>query len=105
MNKIELWKHIFWGTVLSILIFFSVSFLSILPQINPLHYYRKGELYNLYIGFPFEYYGQFWFRGCDIPNSEWNPKNLFYDCFLFWIIVTGIYVMKQKNNSQNQQNT
>jgi hypothetical protein len=103
MNKIQLWKYIFWGTILSILIFLSISFITVLTQINPLHYYQKDENYHFDIGFPFEYYSQFWIKGSDIPNSGWNLKNLFYDCFLCWIIVTGLYVMKQLNNFQNQQ--
>ena len=101
MNKPNHIRTIFTGTLLSLLIFFSISFITVLTQINPLHYYRKNETYKLEIGFPFTYYGQFWLSGSTIPNSGWTINNLFYECLLTWVVVTGIYFLTQrkKNNS------
>jgi len=80
------------GTLLSILVFFSISFLSILPQINPIHKYEEGEAYRLKIGWPFRFYEQFFISGSEsIPNSGWHKPNLFYNCLLTWIMVTGLY--------------
>lgn len=101
MNKMKLLKNIFVGTLLSVVVFFAVSFMTILIQINPLHYYKNGEPYKLDIGFPFKYYEQFWLRGSHFPNSGWILNHLFYDCILTWVIVTALYLIKQKlkNNS------
>lgn len=102
MNRVEQLKIILLGTALSILVFFSTSFLTVLTQINPLHYYQGSETYKLDIGFPFKFYGQFWLSGSDIPNSGWTISNLFYDCMLTWIVVTGIYylIKRRRINSR-----
>jgi hypothetical protein len=80
------------ATGLSILVFFSVSFLTVLAQINPLHYYVEDEQYNLSIGYPWVYYKQF-FADPEIPNSSWQGSHLIYDCILTWIVITGLYVL------------
>lgn len=98
MNNIKIIKTLFVGTLLSILVFFSISFITVLIQINPLHYYKIGERYKLNIGFPFKYYEQFWVRGSDIPNSGWIIENLFYNCVITWIIVTAIFYVSVKKN-------
>lgn len=89
-------KHILIGTILSILVFFSISFLTVLTQINPFHYYKNEEIYQLNIGFPLIYYHQFWLSGSKIPNSGWTVNYLFYDSILTWIIVAGAYITWQK---------
>ena len=89
-------KKITTVTILSILIFFSISFITILCQINPLHYYKDNEKYKLYIGFPFKYYNQFFVDESPIPNSGWNLKNLFFDCLITYIAVIGIYFTFKK---------
>lgn len=89
-------KKISKGTLLSILIFFSISFITILMQIGPFHYYGLNETYKLDIGFPFKYYGQFWVSKSNTPNSGWHLKNLFLDCLLTWILVVGLYVWIKK---------
>ena len=101
MSRSKLFRTIFFGTLLSILVFLSVSFITVLTQINPLHYYKSSETYKLDIGFPFIYYGQFWLSGSSIPNSGWTINNLFFDCLITWAVVTGIYFLTQraKNNS------
>jgi hypothetical protein len=58
MKGINFIKHTLVGTGLSILIFFSISFLTVLSQINPL-FNIETEDYILEIGFPFVYNVQF----------------------------------------------
>lgn len=82
------------GTLLSILIFFSISFLTVISQINtPLN--RMEENYELKIGFPFEYYHEF-IVDCPIRNSAWNGTNLLLDCGLTWIITIALIIMINK---------
>jgi len=77
------------GTVLSVLMFFSISFLTVLLQINsPLHRQTNS---NLDIGFPLTYYSQFIVEG-DIANSGWRVSNLIIDILLIWAITTGTYL-------------
>lgn len=86
-------KSVFKGTMLSILIFFSISFISVLLQLNsPIH--RQIDS-SFSIGFPFTYYHQF-LIDASIPNSSWKIGNLIVDCFITWIIVIGIYIWKKR---------
>lgn len=90
---IKLLKNIFAGTFLSILVFFSISFITFLGQIAPFRYYKEGrEFYHLSVGFPFTFYEQFWLAGSDLPNSGWRGTNLLPDCFLTWLVVMGMYL-------------
>mgnify|MGYP007108082580 CR=1 FL=1 len=90
-------KRILYEIILSILIFFSISFITILFQLNsPLN--RQIDS-TLNIGFPFVYYNQFLIDP-PIPNSGWNVKNLVLDFILVWLIVVGAYTIifkRQKN--------
>ena len=84
-------KTILNGTILSILTFFSTSFLTVLFQINsPLN--RVTDNHELNIGFPFIYYQEFMID-CPIPNSGWTISNLIWDCLITWIAVTGAFVI------------
>ncbi|KGO82558.1 hypothetical protein Q763_05540 [Flavobacterium beibuense F44-8] len=87
-------KTIIKGLLLSILVFFSVSFIMILPQLNPL---SDTYGFNIKIGFPFVYYYQFW-AGHDFLNWEWKIINLILDCLITWVAVTGIYYFIEKSN-------
>lgn len=78
------------GTVLSILVFFSISFLFVLHRISP---FTMGDTYSLEVGSPFRYYEQFQLRGIPVVNSGWNIKNLFWDCLITWIVVCIPYVI------------
>jgi len=95
------------ATLLSILIFFSISFLTILFDIHsPLRILDAH--YELTIGFPFEYYNQFWMRSPTSPNGHflhggWNGVNLILDCFIAWSLTIVIwfsifYINKKRNN-------
>jgi hypothetical protein len=82
------------GTFLSILVFFSVSFLTILTQLNsPL---KRYERFEHKIGFPYSYYHEF-MVDCPIPNSGWNIKHLIFDCLITWMFVTGLYLIIKRN--------
>jgi len=96
-TKMKLSKRILKGTILSILIFFSISFITILFQLNsPIN--RQIDS-TLNIGFPFIYYTQF-FVEPPILNSGWNIKNLILDCLLVWIIVNGITLLNFTKNGK-----
>jgi len=90
-------KKLITGTILSILIFFSISFLTVLFQINsPLHRQTND---HLDIGFPLTYYSQFMVDE-PIPNSEWKVNNLLLDIFITWTVVTGTYVFLTKRTKK-----
>jgi len=90
-------KHLVTSTGLSILVFFSISFISILTQINPLHTYKNHEVYDFNIGYPFMYYEQFMVRGNGgIPNSGWDIPYLISDCFITWLLTMAIYFLARK---------
>lgn len=95
MNNLKRFKNLISATVLSVLVFLSISFVTVLIQINPIHYYANGEPYRLDIGYPFRFYEQFFLRGSEIPNSGWYIDNLLYDCVLTWLFITGLYVLTQ----------
>lgn len=90
-------KKIIIGTILSVLIFFSISFVSVLFQINsPIHRQTND---HLEIGFPFIYYSQFIVDGPS-PNSGWDGKNLILDILLTSAIVTGAYVFLNRETKK-----
>ncbi len=80
------------GTLLSILVFFAVSFLSILGQIaGPLNGHTPRV--RLDVGWPFTYYQEFWVNGSESMNCGWDMGNLLFGCALTWIVVAGTYLM------------
>lgn len=82
------------GILLSILIFFSISFLTVLFQLySPLN--RIEGRYELRIGFPLEYYYEL-MLDCQSPNYGWNGKNLLFDCGLIWVITMIILMIRKK---------
>jgi len=87
-------KKLVAGTALSILIFCSTSFLTVLFQINsPLH--RQTDD-HLAIGFPLSYYSQF-MVDCSIPNSGWDGKHLLFDILSIWALTTGVFLIVKRN--------
>lgn len=82
-------------TLLSILIFFSISFLTIFNDIySPLN---TTPVYpTLSLGFPFTYYEQFQVNNSPFLNAGWNLKNLLADCFLTWssVVLTAFLIKK-----------
>ena len=96
MSKKNTLKHILLGTLLSILVFFSISFITFLANIGPFRYYGIDEAYHQEIGFPFIYYYEILYSGAISPNTQWNLNYLFYDCLITWVIVTGAYVLTRR---------
>ncbi|MBL7954777.1 MAG: hypothetical protein JNJ91_07035 [Flavobacteriales bacterium] len=80
------------GTLLSILVFFAVSFLSILGQIaGPLNGHTPRV--RLEVGWPFTFYQEFWVNGSESMNCGWHMRNLLFGCVLTWAVVTGTYLV------------
>jgi hypothetical protein len=89
------------GSLLSLLMFLSISFITVLTHISPWHHYKSAEAYTFDIGFPFKYYRQFWMSGSTVPNSGWSISNLFYDCLLTWAVVAAIYLLVKRTRNNN----
>ena len=84
------WKKILKGTILSVLVFLSISFLFVLYRITPI---TIGDTYSLEIGFPFTYYKQFQLSGSPYLNSSWHGRSLILDCLITWVVVCGFYIL------------
>ena len=93
-------KTLIKGTILSALIFFSISFITVLFQINsPLN--RINKTYQLKIGFPFKYYYEF-LVDSPILNSGWNIKNLILNIVITWTITIGTILIIKKTKAQQK---
>ncbi|MCE2996230.1 MAG: hypothetical protein ACK5RG_04555 [Cyclobacteriaceae bacterium] len=85
------------ASILSALLFFATSFITVLFQINsPWHRQTDGDLN---IGFPLVYYSQF-YTGDVIPHAGWAGGNLLTDIFITWVVTIVLYlwVMKSPKN-------
>lgn len=83
------------GTLLSILVFFAVSFLSVLAQIaGPLNGHTPRV--RLDVGWPYTFYQEFWINGSDSMNCGWDVKNLALGSALTWVVVTGAYIILKR---------
>jgi len=88
-------KRIFIYTLTSIMVFFSISFLTVLNDIySPLFSLEPARV--LSIGFPFSYYSDFQIADDGSLNAGWNLKNLLADCFLTWLSVLLIAFLSRK---------
>lgn len=97
-------KFLFKVTSQSAILFFAVSFLTVLYYILPNYFNLPKETrtpYGINIGFPFQYYERFWLD-IDFPNEGWNFNNLFYNCVLFWLFTFIIYFFKDKANLKSE---
>ena len=94
-----MFKIVLKSTFQSVILFFAVSFITILYDILPKWMSLPKKIdYNIYeitIGFPFQYYERFWLD-IDGPNHGWNLNNLIYDCLIFWLITFSFYFLKDK---------
>ncbi len=89
-------KKIILILLFSTLVFFSVSFLTVINHlISPIN--KTIGYKSLEIGFPLKYYEEFMID-CPNPNFGWNLNNLILDIILTVIITSGIlYIMNKKN--------
>jgi hypothetical protein len=95
-------RDLIYGTLLSILLFCTVSFITVLMCINsPLN--RISEIYELKIGFPFIYYSEVMVE-CPNPNSTWRIDYLFLDCSIVWILVQAIIIFFRKPDKKTRHN-
>ena len=78
------------GTFYSVIVFAFVSYVSVM--ISLLSTVGSGKKPVTNIGFPLEYYYQFWLRGSDSPNCGWNINYFILDCSLTWLVTVGIYL-------------
>jgi len=89
-------KKIITASLLSILVFLSISFITVLLRMAPFHYYKNGEGIKFTIGFPFKYYTVFFANGNSTPNWGWATSYLVYDCLLTWAVVMVVYLTMMK---------
>jgi len=97
MKKHTLLRYLVLGTLVSILLFFSVSFVDILLQLSsPLHRYH--DLFHHRFGFPFVFYEEF--LGDGFIHAGWRGHNLLLDIGIYWsfgmLLTTGILHYKNK---------
>jgi len=84
-------KRLLIGTILSILVFFSVSFAQVLGS------FLTHTNYNLRVGLPVTYYHQYIIDG-DVQFG-WDIGYLLLDCFIFWVATILIYLLATKKRS------
>ena len=94
-KKIAILKESIKIILISVLVFFSTSFLTVLNHlISPIN--KTVGYKSLEIGFPFKYYEEFMID-CPNPNYGWNLNNSIFDIILTLVIVSGIkYLMNKK---------
>lgn len=83
------------ATLLSVLIFFSISFLQVLKAISPTN--NMGSL-GLQLGCPFNYYDQFYI-GHELHHG-WHIKNLLIDIALVWMLTVALYLIVLRYNKK-----
>lgn len=91
-------KKITIATLYAILLFSLLSYISVMISLlrstgNP----SMKPVTN--IGFPFNYYYQFWLSGSDSPNSGWVPINFILDAIIVWVIVLIAYFYLNRKKS------
>jgi hypothetical protein len=96
-------KKLFLAIVYSIIAFAFVSYVSVMISLLSSVGDPKSKP-ETNIGFPFNYYFQFWVSGSDSPNCGWNLSNFIYDAFIILIIVLVIffYIDRKKSKSLKQ---
>jgi hypothetical protein len=88
-------KHFVLGTILSILVFFSICFLHILSQLNPFIDHNLGRLE---IGFPIPFYEQYC-SGDGLLFGWENGLGFLFDIFIIWAIVCGAYLYAKRKKA------
>lgn len=88
-------KKIILSVLLSTLVFFSISFLTVINHLtSPIN--RTIGYKSLEIGFPFKYYEEF-IIDCPNLNYGWNLNNLILDIILTVLTISGIiYLINKK---------
>ena len=81
------------GTVLSILVFFSISFLDLLYDIDTFSPYAERNAFRFDFGVPFTYYSEEFIYLNELPSTKSNPLNLLMDCVITWLLVALPYII------------
>ncbi|PKV51717.1 hypothetical protein ATE84_3815 [Aquimarina sp. MAR_2010_214] len=84
-------KKIICITVLSSLIFLSISFLTVL------NFIFTSDSPEFKIGFPLQYYNRF-FTASDELRFSWNIWNLLVDILIVWGITVLVYYLQKRIN-------
>jgi hypothetical protein len=87
-------KSVIAGTLLSALVFLSVSFLSFINSSRSEFPVENVQKVN--IGYPSTYLTQYWVNNSESNATSvrysWKFKILFISCFAYWLIFGGTYV-------------
>lgn len=103
---LRLLLHFAIGTILSMLVFFSISFLTFIFDLHPFNPETDSRhyVYTTEVGFPFTYYKQDFMGADGYPFAGWNGKELLLDCAITWLIIALSYtffkVRKDKRTTQ-----
>ena len=95
IHPFRLLQHLAIGTLLSILVFFSASFLTFIadqPTFNPYaeaNYWR----YHMEMGFPFTYFQQDFIGSDGTPFTRADILNLLLDCVITWTLIALPYAL------------
>lgn len=81
------------GTVLSILVFFSISFLDLLYDLDTFSPYAQRNAFRFDFGLPFTYYSEQFIYLNELPSAKFNALNLLMDCTITWLLITLPYII------------
>lgn len=90
------------GTVLSVLVFFSISFLTYLADLDTFNPSASKEL-NVDIGLPFTYYGEVFREQSRIPMTWSSNLALLADCAITWCFVALPYLFYKIRKNKTKQ--
>lgn len=93
------------GTILSILVFFSISFLDFLYDLDTFNPNAERNVFRFDFGVPFTYYSEQFIYPNELPSTYSNLLNLLMDCILSWLLVTVpyvIYKVRKRNHKEEQ---
>ena len=81
------------GTVLSILVFFSISFLDLLYDLDTFSPYAQRGAFRFDFGVPFTYYSEEFIYLNELRSTKSNTLNLLMDCVITWLLIALPYII------------
>lgn len=102
ISTLRLARYLLIGTVLSVLVFFSISFLSYLADIDTFNPSASNVL-DVDIGFPFTYYTEVFRKQSMIPRTSADMGLMLADCAITWLIVALPYLFYKIRKGKNQK--
>lgn len=82
-------KKLIFITIVAIIIFFAISFLTVLVDLGT-PFWEPSQILD--VGFPFTYYEEFFL---DFKHTGWYPVYLIVDALIIWILVFVIWYFKK----------